>query len=559
MKIEYSAVEELNPRDRTGIRMLLEHLCGESLNTECQMPGGADRKECGNCQQCMNWAVLSKRLELESLCLEDLNDLLILVDQFPISQGFFETFLSPQKTEISFDELKAGIISFKGFAVLLFGNVRFAYRLMRSLDIESLKEKLEGINRPASEVLEGDFAPRRPALPLPAEINNKSTWLLGYIARNKADRDLTMFAAIAATLGVADEEGFLKNKSDNIRKLFEQLKVRLETTSLWKEIYPDYQALQLTVAGLQEEIRESRRCGWLNTSHYLALDHMDVYVATSMRERWEFEEVHNTAKKIFAASAVANLKLRYFDPTQSFLENRVDKGLVEALMLKRARCTIYMAQETDTFGKDSELATTLAQGKPVIVFVPKVDLEQHAKTAASRPVAYLQRRLPLLIAEERIKSRYVAEVLDFLKKTSSFDPYFQVIGAEEVAFIAENGLTGEKIKMCGILAEAERDLFNSRAKSLQKSHPLALQVKLETGVANGVLVVRSVSECSELLRDLLTNSCSFRFDEEEEENVLALIEATSQCPYRVVTRNTTVSNSFWSRYLSNRDRTKIYN
>jgi len=86
-----------------------------------------------------------------------------------------------------------------------------------------------------------------------------------------------------------------------------------------------------------------------------------------------------------------------------------------------------------------------------------------------------------------------------------------------------------------------------------------LQVKLETGVANGVLVVRSVSECSELLRDLLTNSCSFRFDEEEEENVLALIEATSQCPYRVVTRNTTVSNSFWSRYLSNRDRTKIYN
>lgn len=39
-------------------------------------------------------------------------------------------------------------------------------------------------------------------------------------------------------------------------------------------------------------------------------------------------------------------------------------------MLKRARCTIYMAQETDTFGKDSELATTLAQGKPVIVFCP---------------------------------------------------------------------------------------------------------------------------------------------------------------------------------------------
>ena len=39
-------------------------------------------------------------------------------------------------------------------------------------------------------------------------------------------------------------------------------------------------------------------------------------------------------------------------------------------MLKRARCTLYLAQESDTLGEDSELASTLAQGKPVIAFVP---------------------------------------------------------------------------------------------------------------------------------------------------------------------------------------------
>jgi len=32
------------------------------------------------------------------------------------------------------------------------------------------------------------------------------------------------------------------------------------------------------------------------------------------------------------------LDLRYFDPTQAYTDNRVNKGLVEALMLKRARC-----------------------------------------------------------------------------------------------------------------------------------------------------------------------------------------------------------------------------
>jgi hypothetical protein len=46
--------------------------------------------------------------------------------------------------------------------------------------------------------------------------------------------------------------------------------------------------------------------------------------------------------------------------------------LVEALMLRRASLTIYMAQKEDTFGKDSEASVALGQGKPVVVFVPKL-------------------------------------------------------------------------------------------------------------------------------------------------------------------------------------------
>ena len=104
---------------------------------------------------------------------------------------------------------------------------------------------------------------------------------------------------------------------------------------------------------------------------------MDVYVATSMRKPIDFWNVHHFASKLFTSPLLKDLKLRWFDPTQAYCPNRLDKGLVEALMLKRARCTIYLAQESETLGKDSELATTLVQGKPVIAYVPSLkDLDE---------------------------------------------------------------------------------------------------------------------------------------------------------------------------------------
>ena len=551
MKFHHPEIASLNPRTREGLRYLLEHLCGETIEVGCKQPKGGSA-DCGNCQACMNWGVLSERLKLDSLRLEDLNDILILVDQFPVSEPFFATFLSQGRIEITFEELKSGVATFEGFAILLFGNVRFAYRRLKNLRRDLLLEQMQGLERPASTILKEDFEPRRKSLPLPAEVDKKSTWLLGYIAKNKADREITMYAAMAVLLGREKEGTFLKGKSAPVKELFAQLSNRLSSTDTWKQAHPDFDAVKSRIEGIQDEIRESRRRGWLNTSHYLALDYMDVYVATSMRESWEFEDVNAIASQIFSQPALQNLNLRYFDPTQSFLENRVDKGIVEALMLKRARCTIYMAQETDTFGKDSELATTLAQGKPVIVFVPEINVDEYANLALCRPLAYLQRRLPQLLAEGKIQSGSVGEVLEFLKKAAAFDPFFQIIADEEKIFLEENKLDKEKAKICETLAKAEKNLFDGRAKSLQKSHPLALQVQLETGVANGVLVVRSVERCAELLEKLLTNSCDFTFDSNREKGILCLVENISDSPFRVVTQNSTVSNAFWSRYLEDR-------
>lgn len=86
---------------------------------------------------------------------------------------------------------------------------------------------------------------------------------------------------------------------------------------------------------------------------------------------------------------VCSLNLRYFDPTLCYCESRIDKGIIECLLVRTAKVTIYCAQDGDTFGKDSELAATLCQGKPVIVFVPEgddSDLERKEKLDARAKV-----------------------------------------------------------------------------------------------------------------------------------------------------------------------------
>src|SRR6202035_3394250 len=123
---------------------------------------------------------------------------------------------------------------------------------------------------------------------------------------------------------------------------------------------------------------------------------------------------------------VRKLKLRYFDPTQSQCSYRIDKGLVEALMLKRARCTVYMVQESDTMGKDSELASTLAQGKPVIAYVPRIeDVEGHAAKLHKYPLDFFKLRFQVLQAEgvlddPKLIPQLSALGTDFLKVVNEF-------------------------------------------------------------------------------------------------------------------------------------------
>lgn len=94
-------------------------------------------------------------------------------------------------------------------------------------------------------------------------------------------------------------------------------------------------------------------------------------------------------------------------------------------------------------------------------------------------------------------------------------------------------------------------MYDKRADTLSRDHPLALQVSLSTGVANGVLVVRSVDQCARLLERVMLNTLEFDIEEIDTDRgtSLYLRERVTDSVFRVVTGDELLINSFGNFYL----------
>jgi transcriptional regulator with XRE-family HTH domain len=321
-----------------------------------------------------------------------------------------------------------------------------------------------------------------------------------------------------------------------------------------------------------------------NLSNYLTADYMDVYVATSMRTQADFVSVNRFVTRLFSHSDVAPLNLRFFNPTQSWIEDRVAKGLVEALMLRRSSITIYMAQKDDTFGKDSEASVALGQGKPVIVyvprlFVPELDIDSASLSLMSRnDLAALvakegsedDRDLDATFDREALHARLLgirlekAQTVHFAEIARQLWADFDLYGeADRVTDEAQRRMFREWLDAV-VKRETQPNLpvslfdpikkmlvaitmrFERRAEIFREIHPLALQVILSTGVLNGILVVRSVESCAELLSALLRNELELQL--RRDENNYRVVEAKTQSTVRVISRHRLLSNAFKAFY-----------
>jgi hypothetical protein len=505
------------------------------------------------------------------------NELLLIANKDKVEEAFFCFFFVKQGSATSvcrIKDIRDGVKKFQKSAMLCFGNFIYAFRrLSKFSNLALLKEELGDHCRATAQLVD-ELKSRRNSILDVVPIGHDKTALLGYISSGEIREEHRVAVRLEELLrrrAFADWQQ-LTEALESLKKSVPdptviegslRLIARFRRNNPKGDTVADFQArLKENLPGLtqlHQILEETEADGNKNTDIYLTWDHMDVYFATSMRKQWEYEDlfafVHNVIQNQPIALAgnktLQELNVRHFDPTQSFDKNRINKGLVEALMLKRAACTVYSVQDTDTLGKDSELAATLAQGKPVIAYAPEIVVDERIKALLRQSPATLKERLQfVLYADERVLAGDIVAIRELLNRLDRFVEarlWRSIHDAKELTrFKDENQEDLEKL--CQIIAESERRIYDKRAFTLQKTHPLAIQVNLDTGVANGVIVTRKQETCAELIWRILTNSLNFDVEYDKKNDSWLLVEELTGSIYRVVTNNQKLTNCFWNFY-----------
>ncbi|OFW10387.1 MAG: hypothetical protein A3H96_02230 [Acidobacteria bacterium RIFCSPLOWO2_02_FULL_67_36] len=394
------------------------------------------------------------------------NELMLHCGRPLVSAWFFEYFFRDIET---IDQFEAAVERFRIAAMWVYGNFKFAHRALGTCSEEEFSQRIRQTKPRLPE------ADRQPFTEI-EDIPDDELPMLGYISsgRVKAIAGIIteverMVADPAHALDIWRGLGPVATKFGEALRAFG---FRLEIVdgalaSTPPELPALLAALKEREPQLMAKLTGAQEKGRRNTHRYLTLPYLDVYVATSMRSDDDFIEQHRFVKQVFEDPEPAPLRLRYFDPTLSWVKSRITKGLVEALMLRRAKVTIYNAGERETLGKDSELAATLAQGKPVIVYV------------------------------------------------------------------------------------REGAAYDARADNYRADHPLGLQIALSTGVAHGIIVVRTAAQCARLLRRVLLRELPLEV--RHEEGNYQLVELETQSVLRVVSDDPLLTHSFWAFFHVNSD------
>jgi hypothetical protein len=345
-----------------------------------------------------------KAIDTSAIGRAQLNQLLHLCHEPGVSDGFFRYYwlINPKSHPYEVEKvagfsarlLDGDLIQSQGHlrwglyrlyvdALLFFGDVRIAFNKLRTFSLKQLEEFFQ------SKTFDTEGMVRRgPAIPL-VNIAKDNRYLISEMACK---------SHAASPGGQSDLRGFLLNAFSahlatdggkvTIRKLLEKafsqnsnsdrqaeflfsaediLDIEVENAD---QIAERYESVAKTFEG-------ARRSALKNTDYFLSMVRdLDVYVATSMRDRSDFRKMADFCERVFRSPALKSLTLRYFDPTVSAAEGHEDKGLIECLMVKSAKVLVYCAGKKDSFGKDAEAAMALSLGKPVIFYCDEAERQR---------------------------------------------------------------------------------------------------------------------------------------------------------------------------------------
>ena len=166
-KVDLNDVD-LNNVDNIS-QMIVKFLCGEKYYKKSLEPEEKDLL--------LNLLTTARS---RGLNYAQFNELLLLLDQDRVTEAFFKFFFD--KEIINLEELKQGIIKFRGYAMLCFGNFRFAYKQLIQKNEKELEEALEPYCKSTDEVIK-KFKDRRPKALEIETIDKDKTWYTGYISK----------------------------------------------------------------------------------------------------------------------------------------------------------------------------------------------------------------------------------------------------------------------------------------------------------------------------------------------------------------------------------------
>jgi hypothetical protein len=336
------------------------------------------------------------KIDEEPLSAVQLNQLLVLGREAPISDGFFRyywvqnppdhpydvstlpefsvDYLESAGNIVSLGHLKWGLYRLYVDALLYFGNVRTAFRRLRDWD-EGALQAFYRAKRFDRERIQRR-GPPLPLRPIPKDIRYLISEMACKSYGDNPQEAGDLKDALMQSFKVHSERG---SSSPTVRQLLSDQVPDAQRSRQHEFLFSADEVLDETVAseadlslkyqGIAKKFSEAREAALDNTRLYLSmLSDLDVYVATSMRSRKDFREMSDFCERIFQDPKLANLNLRYFDPTMSAAHGHEDKGLIECLMVKCAKVLVYHAGDRESYGKDAEAAMALSLGKPVIFY-----------------------------------------------------------------------------------------------------------------------------------------------------------------------------------------------
>jgi hypothetical protein len=284
---------------------------------------------------------------------------------------FEERFIGAQQL-LSLNHLKWGLRRLYTDGLLYFGNIRQAYRSLRTKDKSEIITRLNRHRFDTKAMIN-----RGSGLPL-EQIARDDRYLIAEMACKTYDPADPTVPPVKLFVRDRYKQQFAAGKKPTLRDLVTSVPDEAKFTSDQLSLSLD-EVLDQEI-GSEEEIdaaiepivlkfKEVRERALRNTKLYLSMiADLDIYVATSMRKRDDFRTMAEFCDAVFRDPKLSDLKLRYFDPTRSAALGHEDKGLIECLMVKCAKVLVYNAGTSDSFGKDVEAAMALSLGKPVIFF-----------------------------------------------------------------------------------------------------------------------------------------------------------------------------------------------